>query len=458
VLGLTVRRTLAIVGATALAGIAVPLAISTTAGAAPSGDGVNITQADNTSGCNGVRTTPGSENTTKILVGGTLVPGGTAIFQISFPFDPAKLTGQDTFTMTDCIFIGDTAIAKYFIDGVPNGTSPFVFQITVDIPADADLGGLFCNYVRTESNPTAPQESNRKAGPACFRIGGDLRIVKVAEGDESQTPLAGASFDVSCDPPGDGESVPPVVISGLSGSTTFVDPAYVASGVAASGVIAIAGPIGTECTVTETAPPAGYDLPAEPTQTLTIGDTQVTGTFVDPLTITPNDTAIVTDATSGTVGDSISDTATLSGATEGATGTITFDLFDTSDCSGDPVFTSTVDVNGNGDYVSDSFTPDAAGSYYWIASYSGDEANNPSTGSCGDDGETSVLKAKPTPSHSSSPESTSTTTPPPSHSSSPIAVTGAGPVNDELNWALGLLLLGGAIVLAGKQRGYRRLH
>jgi hypothetical protein len=435
------------------------MALSTTASAAPSGDGVNITQADNTNGCNGVRTTPGSENTTKILVGGTLVPGGTATFQISFPFDPDKLTGQDTFTMTDCIFIGTDAIAKYFLDGVPNGTSPFVFEITVDIPDDADLGGLFCNYVRTESNPTAPNESNRKAGPACFRIGGDLRIVKVAEGDESETPLAGATFDVSCDPPGDGESVPPVVISGLSGSTTFDDPAYVASGVAATGEIAIAGPIGTECTVTETAPPDGFDLPAEPTQVVTIGETQVTATFVDPPTVTPNETAIVTDATSGTVGDEISDTATLSGATEDATGTVTFDLFDNSDCSGDPVFTSTVDVSGSGDYVSDSFTPTAAGSYYWIASYSGDDANLASSGECGDEGETSVLEAPPTtpaPSLSTSPESSSS--PPPSHSESPIAVTGAGPVDDQLDWALALLLLGGAVALAGKRRGYRRSH
>jgi len=87
---------------------------------------------------------------------------------------------------------------------------------------------------------------------SCFRIGGDIRIVKVAEGDDTQTPLAGASFDVSCNT-GEGATVPPVVISGLSGPATFADGAYVASGVATTGVIAIAGPEGTVCTVTETA-------------------------------------------------------------------------------------------------------------------------------------------------------------------------------------------------------------
>lgn len=430
-----------------------PLAAAGTASAAPhSTDGVTIVQADNTNGCNGVRTTPGSENTTKTLVGGTLVPGGTAIFEISFPFDPNKLTGQDTFTMTDCVFIGGDAFAKYDLSGVPNGTSPFVFEITLDIPSDADLGALYCNYVRTESNPTAPNESNRKA-KACFRIGGDIRVVKVAAGDESQTPLAGATFDVSCVTPTGEETIPPVVVSGLSGTTAFSDGAYVASGVATTGEIAIAGPIGTVCTVTETAPPPGYDLPADPTQVLTIGRTQVVGTFVDALS--RNTTTIVTDATSGTVGDGITDTATLSGATADAGGTITFNVFDNNECGGDPVFTDTVKVSGNGDYVSGTFTPDAAGRYYWIASYSGDANNKPSSGSCRDAGETSLLS--PSPSLSFESTASSSVPPPPPPPSHSVASTGAGPVNDELGWALALLMLGGVAAVAGR-RTYRRMH
>jgi hypothetical protein len=289
-----------------------------------------------------------------------------------------------------------------------------------------------------------------------LRIGGDLRILKLAADTEEILP--GASFEVSCDT-GE-ETIPPVVISGLTGpdsATTFVNGAYESSGVATTGVIAIAGPEGTGCSVTETAAPPGYALADPATQEFTIprgGTDQVEGTFLDAPLL--NRTAITTAATSGTVGDEISDTATLAGATEGAGGTITFNLYGpsaTPDCSTDPVFTSTVDVSGNGDYVSGGFTPSAAGSYYWTASYSGDDANFPSAGECGADGETSGLEAAATSASSS-----------PSHgvsgvvvSQPPIAATGAGPVENQLNWALVLLVLGGAVAWAGR-RGYRRLH
>ena len=39
-------------------------------------------------------------------------------------------------------------------------------------------------------------------------------------------------------------------------------------------------------------------------------------------------------------------------------------------------------------------TVNAAGSYFWIASYSGDANNDPVSGSCGDAGETSVVTAE----------------------------------------------------------------
>ena len=95
----------------------------------------------------------------------------------------------------------------------------------------------------------------------------------------------------------------------------------------------------------------------------------------------------------------VHDVATLSGATANAGGTITFSLYgpsDTPDCTGEPVFTDTVNVDGPGDYNSGDFTPDTAGNYYWIASYSGDVNNQPSTGTCGDEGETSTIAKQPT--------------------------------------------------------------
>jgi hypothetical protein len=70
-----------------------------------------VTQAEDASGCMGVVTTPGSENTDKRLISGNLEPGGTATFEISFPVDADDVGGD--FRITDCVFIdtdgdGDT--------------------------------------------------------------------------------------------------------------------------------------------------------------------------------------------------------------------------------------------------------------------------------------------------------------------------------------------------------------
>jgi hypothetical protein len=408
---------------------------------------VTITKADNVANCLGDRPTAGSANTQKVLIGGSLVPGGTATFEITFPFSPVD-QGKPNFTIRDCIFVDDVPIVKYDITGVPPNVSPFVFDITVDIPSDLDLGSLFCNVAKTIEGPSAAQGSNRKAGPACFRIGGDVRVVKTAAG--SDAPLAGATFAVSCDPPGDVPSIPPVVISGLGGATTIDGDAYVASGVAATGEIAIAGPIGTVCSITETVPPAGFDLASPATRSATIGADQITVIFVDPRT--KNTTTISTVAKAATLGAAISDTATLTGATSGATGTITFKAYDTADCSNDPVFTDTAEVHGNGEYASGSFVPTAAGSYFWVAAYSGDDANKPSTGTCGDKGETSVVTAPPT---STPPSSTGAA--PQGASQQPLANTGSSHVSNEMAWALALLILGAALTTTGIRR-YQRKH
>ena len=72
------------------------------------------------------------------------------------------------------------------------------------------------------------------------------------------------------------------------------------------------------------------------------------------------------------------------------TGEITFQLFgpDNSNCTGPPIFTSATEINGNGIYRSEQFTPTASGTYRWLAIYSGD-ANNHRTGPtrCGDPSE-----------------------------------------------------------------------
>ncbi len=117
-------------------------------------------------------------------------------------------------------------------------------------------------------------------------------------------------------------------------------------------------------------------------------------------TVTLVTPAIVTQA-SGPVpaGQPITDTATLSGGVAtppaaGPTGTITFTLFGPNDptCANASIFTDTVQVtNGNGNYTSGPFVPPAAGSYNWVAVYSGDANNASVTSPCGAPSETSVV-------------------------------------------------------------------
>ncbi|HSH37696.1 MAG TPA: Ig-like domain repeat protein, partial [Chthoniobacterales bacterium] len=91
-------------------------------------------------------------------------------------------------------------------------------------------------------------------------------------------------------------------------------------------------------------------------------------------------------------GQSVADSATLFGGSA-PTGSIAFNLYgpENATCGGSPVFTSTVPVNGNGVYFSTSFTPGAAGTYRWIASYSGDINNAPVSGACNDANQTTVV-------------------------------------------------------------------
>jgi hypothetical protein len=109
-----------------------------------------------------------------------------------------------------------------------------------------------------------------------------------------------------------------------------------------------------------------------------------------------NCTAMTTNATASvTIGDPISDTATLSAATANAGGTITFHLFSDAACATEVTTgLSPVTVNGNGNYNSGNFTPTAAGTYYWIASYSGDAANTAASTVCGEANESSVVNKR----------------------------------------------------------------
>jgi hypothetical protein len=126
--------------------------------------------------------------------------------------------------------------------------------------------------------------------------------------------------------------------------------------------------------------------------------------------VTPAAPAIVTSASGPvTIGGSISDTALISGlVSPDGTGSITFTAYapkadgsaDTS-CS-TAVYTKKVTgINANGSYGSGSFTPSGtapqiAGTYEWVASFSGDGNNTAASTKCGDNGEQSLVKKRAT--------------------------------------------------------------
>ena len=207
--------------------------------------------------CQGAMPTPGSENTNKRLVGGSLVPGGTAVFEFTFPYEPGDTNGRDEFVILDCVFVDDEPALAYELRTVPNDVNPFVFQFTVDIPSDIPIGAEFCNVGKTTAAPSNAQGSNRKAGPACFVMGGGVRVLKT---DPAGLPLTGATFSVQCTATSD---LMDVVIEGVSGDTWT-------GTTGADNAIAIAGPLGTRCTVTETVPPPGYVLASPASVTVTI--------------------------------------------------------------------------------------------------------------------------------------------------------------------------------------------
>ena len=128
--------------------------------------GAHITLQQGTNGCTGVL--PSNDgNTDMRLVGGSMYPGGTAIFEITYPVNSASV-GKE-FTILDCAYINDVATLKYTVSFVPSNQS-FVLSLTLAVPTDAPIGGEYCNYVKTTGSPTASQGSQRKAGPACFII------------------------------------------------------------------------------------------------------------------------------------------------------------------------------------------------------------------------------------------------------------------------------------------------
>jgi hypothetical protein len=132
----------------------------------------------------------------------------------------------------------------------------------------------------------------------------------------------------------------------------------------------------------------------------------------ETVVVAPIITSMSSTASPGIVVGSgtISDTATVIGRVDPKSpATISFHLYGPEDptCSKPPVFES-LDLPyplDGGSVTSAKFVPMMAGTYHWIAFYSGDKTNSQSNGACGEPTETVVVaKATPLINQSSSPD------------------------------------------------------
>ena len=298
----------------------------------------------------------------------------------------------------------------------PTGTITF----TVFGPNNAACTGtpLGTSTVTVTGNGTYP------SGPFTAAGAGTYNFVAVYSGDANNAGVTSA-----CGAANEAVTVtkaPPTITTTASASVpaggTISDSAVLTGGSAPTGTITftVFGPNNPTCTGTplgtSTVTVAGSGTyPSGPFTTAgagtynfvavysgdanNAGATSACGAPNESVTVTPTPPTITTTASASVpAGGTISDSAVLTGGFS-PTGTITFTVFgpNNATCAGTPLGTSTVTVTGNGTYPSGPFTSTGAGTYNFVAAYSGDVNNAAVTSACGAPGESvTVTKAPPT--------------------------------------------------------------
>ena len=319
-----------------------------------------------------------------------------------------------TTTASADVVIGNAISDSATLSGgnAPGGSITF----TAFGPNDATCGGtpVFTSTVAVSGNGTYG------SGPFTPALAGTYRFVATYSGDANNNPAVNP-----CNAPNEDVVVSPAapsLVTTASGSVavggTVTDTATLSAGFNPGGTITfrLFGPNDTSCSAaavfTSTVPVAGNgNYTSGPYTTAAPGTYRWTAVYngdannnsASSPCNAPNESVVVTPAgpvlttvasPSVPLGGSVTDTATLSGGSN-PSGTITFTLFGPNDaaCSGTPVFSSVVNVVGNGSYTSGQFTPTAAGTYQWVATYSGDANNSAALSPCGSPNESVVVTA-----------------------------------------------------------------
>jgi uncharacterized repeat protein (TIGR01451 family) len=301
------------------------------------------------------------------------------------------------------------------------------FTLVLKIDANTPPGTSFTNVARVSESGFDPNDENDSAVAVTTTPGAvsaNLAVSKTASTDQA---LSDSDITYTIRVASSGNALNAQLSDTLPGDMTFVSFAQ-NSGPAWQCQAPTAGQGGT-LTCTNASVPSGESVfvltghipPAKPAGTTYENFATVTS-MDDP---NPEDdqasafTSVVaaaptlTTQASGSVmlGGSISDMATLSGG-QSPTGTMAFFLYgpDDSSCASQPVASSTVNVNGNGQYQSDAFVPTAPGTYRFVVSYGGDFNNKSVISPCNDANE-SVVVIAPTPTATPTATATATATP-----------------------------------------------
>jgi hypothetical protein len=280
-------------------------------------DGVTIEEGGEN--CKGIMPTPGSQNTRKFLTSDSvLIEGGVAGYVVTFPINPKH---ADTFEVVDCVLLMgegtklkdyEAVVAQATFENVSNDED---FEFSFALPASLENGDRVCNVAKTTEKPSGSPKSNRKAGAACFVVGGQARVEKhdATNGEL----LDGATFSIhDCVNPSSDPSHNPIIVSleDADGNALAGAPVAGSDGLVSGSVVAAAigfnGPAGATCQVTETEAPEGYLLPENATVTVAMGgNTQVLSVFNDlPVSPTTTEAPTTTVEVPTTLGSSVGGT------------------------------------------------------------------------------------------------------------------------------------------------------
>ena len=287
---------------------------------------------------------------------------------------------------------GETPLARFTVTTDATGVATFTNQAVPAAPADEPV---------ITATATDPAKNTSEFSPAVV----STLAATLTTQASGNVPLGGSVTDTATLT---GASAPTGTVTftlyGPNDGSCLATPAFTSSPVALpSGATSVTSPAFTPTAAGVYRWVATYS--GDP-QNAPVGPTSCSDPAEQVTVLAVPTIATTATPAAATVGTPVHDVATVSGGLA-PTGTVSFALYQDAACT-TPLFTSATRPLVNGAAASSDFTPSATGTYFWIASYSGDAANAPVAGTCGAANETVTVS----PVASTTTTSTTTTLPP----------------------------------------------